>query len=232
MAEPVRFLFDFLSPYAYLAWTEIHPIARKHGRDVEPVPVLLAALLDHHQHKGPAEIPAKRAYLIKDVMRTARRLKLPLGLPPAHPFNPLLALRLATLDLPHADRVHLIGVLFRAVWGGRSAGSAAEQQRGVETPDALRPLLEAEGFAADQLLARAHEPETKAKLKRATDQAILEGAFGVPTMLVDGELFWGFDSLGHLAGFLDGKDVLDLDLVQSWMSLPATAVRPGAAGKA
>jgi len=228
MAGPVRFLFDFISPYAYLAWTEIHPTARKHGREVEPVPVLLAALLDHNRHKGPAEIPSKRAYLIKDVMRTARRLRLPLGLPPAHPFNPLLALRLATLDLPHPDRIHLIGVLFRAVWGGRNAGSVAQPKRGVETAEALRPVLEAEGFAADQLLARANAPETKTKLKQATDQAILDGAFGVPTMLVDGELFWGFDSLGHLSVFLEGKEMLDLDLLEAWASLPATANRPGA----
>jgi len=228
MAEPVRFLFDFVSPYSYLAWTEIHPTARKHGREVEPVPVLFAALLDHNHHKGPAEIPAKRAYLIKDVMRTAKRLKLPLGLPPAHPFNPLLALRLATLDLPHPDRVHLIGVLFRAVWGGRNVGSVADPKRGVETAEALRPVLEAEGFAADQLLARANAPETKAKLKQATDQAIVDGVFGVPTMLVDGELFWGFDSLGHLSVFLEGKEMLDLDLLEAWASLPATANRPGA----
>jgi 2-hydroxychromene-2-carboxylate isomerase len=106
-------------------------------------------------------------------------------------------------------------------------GSVAEPKRGVETAEALRPVLEAEGFAADQLLARANAPETKAKLKHATDQAILDGVFGVPTMLVDGELFWGFDSLGHLAVFLDGKEMLDLDLVEAWASLPATAIRPG-----
>ncbi len=53
----------------------------------------------------------------------------------------------------------------------------------------------------------------------------------MPTMLVDDELFWGFDSLGHLASFLEGKEMLDLDLVQAWMSLPATAIRPGAVGK-
>lgn len=213
---PVRFYFDFLSPYAYLAWTELHQVARKHGRGVEPVPVLLAALLTANGSKGPAEIPNKRRWVIRDVMRWAKRLKLPLGIPPSHPFNPLLSLRLASLDMDHAERIHLIGVLFRAVWGGGD---------GVETEEALRPLLKEEDFDADDLLQRAQMPETKARLKANTQGALELGVFGVPTMLVDGELFWGFDSFRHIDRFLAGDDEIDEALVERWLGLPATAQR-------
>ena len=77
----LRFHFDYLSPYAYLAWTQIHALAQRHGRTVEPVPTLFAALLAHGGTKGPAEIPAKRIYVFKDALRTARLLGVPLQLP-------------------------------------------------------------------------------------------------------------------------------------------------------
>jgi 2-hydroxychromene-2-carboxylate isomerase len=89
----------------------------------------------------------------------------------------------------------------------------------------VRPLLREEGFDADDLLDRANEPTNKARLKGATDAAIAQGAFGVPTMIADGELFWGFDSFAHLERFLDGKDTLDEGIVRAWETLPATAVR-------
>lgn len=92
MSEPISFHFDYLSPYAYLAWTQLHALAAQDGRDVLPVPTLLAALLDHSGSRGPAEIPAKRVYIFKDALRSARVLGLPLAPPPRHPFNPLLAL--------------------------------------------------------------------------------------------------------------------------------------------
>ncbi len=57
----LTFYFDYISPYAYLAWTQIHRLAERHRRDVDPVPVLLAALLDANGQKGPAEIVRKRA---------------------------------------------------------------------------------------------------------------------------------------------------------------------------
>src|SRR5262245_64367925 len=93
---PVRFLFDYLSPYAYIAWTQVHGLAERHGRQVEPVPILFAALLGTYGHKGPAEIPPKRVYTFKHVVRLAHRVSVPLKPPPAHPFNPLLALRVTS----------------------------------------------------------------------------------------------------------------------------------------
>lgn len=75
------FYFDFISPYAYLAWTQLPALAARHERELVPVPVLFAALLNAHGQKGPAEIPAKRIYLFKDVCRKAHLL----GLPPPSP---------------------------------------------------------------------------------------------------------------------------------------------------
>jgi hypothetical protein len=66
-SNPLLFYFDFLSPYAYLAWCEIHNLAARHQREVVPIPVLLAALLRAHGQRGPAEIAPKREYIFKHV---------------------------------------------------------------------------------------------------------------------------------------------------------------------
>src|SRR5262245_57137505 len=96
---PIRFFFDLLSPYAYVAWTQIHRLAAKRERSVSIEPVLLAAILNALGQKGPAEIPPKRIYAFKDAYRKAHRAGVgPLTPPPSHPFNPLLALR--SVDAP------------------------------------------------------------------------------------------------------------------------------------
>src|SRR5262245_1091901 len=118
MSATVRFLFDFISPYAYLGWTQIHAVAERHGAAVEPVPVLFAAMLNANGSKGPAEIPPKRLYLFKGLPPRSRRLGIPLSPPPSHPFNPLPALRAASVEISADQRRPLIDALFRATWGG------------------------------------------------------------------------------------------------------------------
>ena len=213
----VRFFFDFVSPYAYVAWTQIHRIVEAHGRAVEPVPVLFAGLLDAHGTKGPAEVPAKRVYVFKDASRKAHAFGLPpLAPPPSHPFNPLLALRLCSLPQPAAQRRRLIDALYAATWAGGG---------GVDAPERVRTILERLGLDAAAMLAAAAQPEVKATLKASTDAAIAAGVFGVPTALVDGELFWGVDALPHLDEFLAGRDPLAKDALERWAHIVPSATR-------
>ena len=199
VAPPILFHFDFISPYAYLAWTQIHALAAKFGREVEPVPTLLAALLGHSGTLGPGEIPAKRIYTFKDVLRTAKVLGVPLAPPPSHPFNPLVALRVCGLPMEAGERTRLVDALFLATWGGGG---------GVETAEKVAAVATALGLDGNTLVELASQPEAKERLKRVTDEAIAADVFGVPTMRVDGELFWGFDSFGHLERALRGEDPL------------------------
>lgn len=216
---PLRFLFDTISPYAWLAWTRIHGLAERHGRRVEPVPVLLAALLDRHGQLGPAEIPAKRRYVFRDVLRSAGQLGLDLTPPPAHPFNPLLSLRIAALE--HADpgeRFSVIDALFEAVWGGGP---------GVTDPVALAAFLDTRGLDGPSLVDRAGTPAAKARLRASTEAALDAGVFGVPTVLAGDEMFWGFDSLDHLERHLAGARGYDPARAAAWDALEAQAVRSG-----
>jgi 2-hydroxychromene-2-carboxylate isomerase len=217
MSAPVEFWFDFISPYAYLAWQRIHAIAEDRGRAVVYRPVLFASLLNHWGQLGPAEIPPKRIHTFKQVSRRAAALGVPLIPPPSHPFNPLLGLRLASLELP--DMLHrraLIDTLFRAVWAGGP---------GISDPQIVAQLLDDAGFDAAALLAAASEPAHKQRLVAQTQAGVDAGVFGVPAMLTDGELFWGEDSLDDLARFLDGDDPVDLAALSQWADLPASATR-------
>jgi 2-hydroxychromene-2-carboxylate isomerase len=212
----IRFYFDFISPFAYLAWKQAPALAARLGRELMPEPVLFAALLGHYGHLGPAEIPPKRAYILKQVLRRAHDLGLRVTPPPAHPFNPLLALRVASLDLEATARIRAIDALFAATWAGG---------RGVADADAITDVLDQTGLDGQALVAAASAPAAKDALRRQTDAAIAAGVFGVPTLIVDGELFWGSDALGDLERFVRGEDPLDHAALDRWSALPAAAQR-------
>lgn len=212
---PLFFYFDFISPYAFLASTQVHAIAERNGRTVELVPVLFAALLEAHGTKGPAEVPAKRAYLFRDVYRKAHRLGLPeLVPPPSHPFNPLLALRVASLPMTAEERRRLVDQLFAATW---AVGT------GVDSADAVAAAAKRARLDGDALVRAAQEPAAKERLRAATADAVARGVFGVPTVLADGEMFWGTDGLEHVDAFLRGEDPVPKDL--TWADRPGSASR-------
>jgi 2-hydroxychromene-2-carboxylate isomerase len=190
--------FDFISPYAYLGWKQIHALAEKHGRTVRPTPVLFAALLAHGHTKGPAEIPAKRIYIFKDTLRTALVNGIPFAPPPSHPFNPLVALRAVSV-IAEAERRRAIDALFHGAWAGGG---------GIETEEKVASALNEAGLDGAALVARAKEQPAKDALREQTDRAIQQGVFGVPTMRVGREIFWGCDSFAHLERHLLGNDPL------------------------
>jgi 2-hydroxychromene-2-carboxylate isomerase len=217
----LRFHFDFVSPYAYLGWTRIHDIAARHGRAVEPVPVLFAALLDHHGTKGPAEIPAKRRYLHLDTIRKARALGVPFAPPRHHPFNPLLALRVVSLPMDGPVRRALVDRIYAGVWNGEGTN--------VEDEETIARLVGEVGLDPRRVLDDARSLEGKARLRDQTSRAIADGVFGVPTILADGEPFWGVDALPELDRFLaEGTPALDRDAIARWSTVTPSAERRGA----
>ncbi len=217
MSAPLLFHFDFISPYAFLAWTQIRGLAERHGRSVDPVPVLFAALLDANGQKGPAEIPAKRKYLFKDIARKAYRLGVQgIAPPPAHPFNPLLPLRVASVQNAPEVQATIIDALYRAVW---------TQTRAIDEPAAVAAILSEKGLDGPALVAAAQLPDTKERLRRATETAIARGVFGVPSVFDGDELFWGTDALPDLEAHLRGELPAFSDA--GWRDLRPSAVRKG-----
>lgn len=215
-ADPIRFYFDYISPNAWLAWARIHEAAGPSGRRVEPVPVLFAALLRASGRPGPAEVPAMWRWMVRNVLRKAATHGIPMKPPASHPFNPLLALRVSSLPMPEALRTRVIDALFRAVWaGGPGVTDEAEVAR----------LVSLAGGDGKEAVRAAASPEGKARLRRRTEEAVSAGVFGVPTMLVDGEIFWGHDDLEFMARFLAGEDPLPRPELPAWEAVRPTAWR-------
>jgi 2-hydroxychromene-2-carboxylate isomerase len=214
--EPLLFYFDFISHNAFLAWTQIHALAARHGRRVEPVPVLFGAMLDANGQRGPAEIPAKNAWMLRDVLRKAARLGVGMAPPASHPFNPLLALRLVSQPLDEDLRRRLIDRLFRAAWC---------ESRPLEDAAVVAALAGELGVDGSALVARCADPAVKQALRAQTEAALRDGVFGVPSMRVDGELFWGYDDFPHLEQYLRGDDPLDARTLARWSQVRPSAVR-------
>jgi 2-hydroxychromene-2-carboxylate isomerase len=188
----ITFHFDFISPYAYLAFEKLPEALKGLSYRIDLRPVLFAGLLKHHGQLGPAEIAPKRDWTYRQVLWLAHAHGIPLQLPAAHPFNPLGVLRLA-LACGQGGLVnrYVAEAVFRHVW--RGGADAADGQRLAELQALLQPQRE---------VASA---EVKAELKANTDAAIARGVFGVPTFEVDGRLFWGFDALPVLREYLAGN---------------------------
>ena len=216
----LRYYLDFISPYAYLGWPQVQALAKRSGVELRPVPVLFAAMLDAHGHKGPAEIEPKRIYTFKHVVRLAHDLGVPLRPPPAHPFNPLLALRLASLPQPEPQRVRVIDLLYARTWAGGD---------GVTDAGALVEALEAAGLPGAAMVAEAGTAAAKQRVRAQTDDAIARGVFGVPSFEVEGtgEVFWGQDAIPHVERYLAGEDPVRPEWLDRWRDLPKGAVRAG-----
>jgi 2-hydroxychromene-2-carboxylate isomerase len=212
----LEFLFDYISPNAYIAWKRVGDLAARHRLSLDPRPVLFAGILGAIGSLGPAEIPSKRRWMWRNVARKCARLGLPLRPPHSHPFNPLLALRVSSAPMDGDARGRLIDGLFDAVW---AAG------KDVSDPAVVAAVASAAGLDGDAAVAEAATAPAKQRLLDETAAAIAAGAFGVPTLLLEGELFWGYDDFEWLERRLRGEDRFDDELVRAWEAVPASARR-------
>ncbi len=201
--------FDFISPYAYLQSTRLPALSGK--LRIRPKPVLFAALLNHHGQLGPAEIAPKRQFVFRQALWMAQQQGIAMKLPPEHPFNPLPLLRLALAMNCDLDAIRTI---FNFIWReGRNTGD--EEQWKLLTQSI--GLTDAEVKLAD--------PSIKNALRDNTDEAIARGVFGVPTFIVDNELFWGHDAADFLLDYVNRPDALRHDVFEPVNKLAQGAAR-------
>ena len=201
--------FDFVSPFSYLQCERLPALER--AIRIRYKPVLFAALLEASGTRGPAEIAAKRRFTYQFVVWQAKRAGVPLKFPAAHPFNPLPLLRLAVAADGDPEVVRRI---FRFVWRDGRIGDLpiewAELTTELDMPDAAMRIASA---------------EVKHALRRNTDDAIARGVFGVPTLAIGEELFWGFDATEMAADYVaQGCRFTDPELTRV-ASLPVGVVR-------
>ncbi|MCW5770817.1 MAG: 2-hydroxychromene-2-carboxylate isomerase [Rhodospirillaceae bacterium] len=201
--------FDFVSPYAYLQSKLLHKFE---GRaEIRMVPVLFAGLLGHWGNVGPAEFPPKRLATYRFCTWFARDRGIPFRFPPRHPFNPLQPLRLALALGAEPRKVHTI---FDFIWGeGRDPSDPVEwlalgMRLGLADPD-----------------AEAGRPDVKDALRANTQHAIAAGVFGVPTLVIGREAFWGVDATDFALQYLDNPRLLQDEAYLRLADLPSGAER-------
>ena len=206
----VKWYFDFISPFAYFQCERLGQLPE--GTVIEYRPVLLAGLLNHWGHKGPAEIPSKRRFTYRQALWIARRDGIAFRAPPAHPFNPLSVLRLAIALGCEGDAVQSI---YRFIW--------AEGHR-PDDPDSWNALIER--LRAHDANEQVSSPDVKAALRSNTEEAIALGVFGVPTLAVDKELFWGFDMTDMAIDYISDPQAFEDAEMQHISNLPVGVERP------
>ncbi len=199
--------FDFVSPFAYICLHRLKELPP--DLSIEYRPVLFAGLLNHWGQKGPAELPTKRRYTYRWSHWWAKSLGLPLKYPAAHPFNPLHHLRLA---IACGSKPEAIRRIFDAVW---TTGADASD------PGRFAALSRELGVDREKL----ENPEVKNIVRNNTDEAAQRGVFGVPTFEVDGELFWGADSIEFLRAFLADPVAVRNEEMRRLDGLPVAAAR-------
>ncbi|HBF49898.1 MAG TPA: disulfide bond formation protein DsbA [Massilia sp.] len=183
--EKARWYYDLISPFAYLHFHSLAPLRER--LQIEPVPVLFAGMLKHWGTKGPAETAPKRLHTYQYCVWQAGVQGLPFRMPPRHPFNPLAAQRLM-VALEAGDDV--VGNAFGFIFG---------EGRDPEVEfDAL-----AERLSVGEPGALIGRPEVKQQLIANTQEAIDAGVFGVPSLVLRGQVFWGNDTVAWATRFLD-----------------------------
>lgn len=201
--------FDFVSPFSYLQTHRFHHLPQE--RAIIYKPVLFAGLLNHWGSKGPAEVPLKRVFTYRYVHWYAHRHGIPFRMPPAHPFNPLRALRLCVALGATAESVEQI---FHFIW---------VEGRAIDDETEWRALAaRVGGKDAD---ARIQSRKVKETLRKNTEDAARRGVFGVPTFEADGDLFWGLDATDMLIDYLSKHVIFASAEMERLRSLPEGARR-------
>lgn len=210
--KTIDFYFDFISPYAYLASCRLPSIAEKYGYAINYIPIDLTAAKLAAGNTGPAsaQIPPKLRYATADLMRWAKKYGVPFALftkksgasggePPGK-----VELPKELLDSSRANKAvyfardngrerEYIELMFRNTFG---AGAL------VGDDNVLRATINELGWDADAVFTFVHSENAARTYEEANNAAQARGVFGVPTMIVDEEMWWGNDRLDMLEEYL------------------------------
>lgn len=198
MANPIVFYWDFTSPYAYIGANLIEAVAKKHNRSVDWRPVSLGHLWKAIPDRAPMG-KGKMEYSMRDWTRSAEMAGLPIVTTP-NPFPTDAKLpRLVFYHLKARDPAQgpsraaaFAKAAFRQYWG---------EGRDIARPEHLAGL----GATETEIAAAAEDTAARQQVLDATSDAGKANAFGTPTFIVDGEMFWGSDRIDQIDWWLAKK---------------------------
>lgn len=189
MPKSVEFYFDYTSPTAYLAWTQLPMIARRTGATIIWKPMFLGGVMQGTGNQPPGMFPPRGKWMSIDLPRWAKRYGVPFAFNAHFPVMTLPVLRI-TAGLEGSDKyLPWIEAVFTALWvEGKNAADPAVIAE-------LAAKIGLDGGTASQMAA---DPANKDKIRATTEEAIARGAFGAPTFFVGDEFYFGQDRLSFI----------------------------------
>ena len=189
------FYFDFGSPAAYLAYTQLPKLSAATGAQAQLMPMLLGGVFQATGNASPATVPAKGRYVFVDFKRFAISYGVPLNTNPHFPIITTTLMRMATgLQMQNDPQLTMfLDTVFKAIW---------VDAQNMNEPAVVAQELTQAGLDAAALLALANAQPTKDQLKAVTVRAVERGVFGAPTFFVGDDMFWGQDRIEQVKAAL------------------------------
>ena len=189
------FYFDFGSPAAYLAYTQLPKLNAATGAQAQLMPMLLGGVFQATGNASPATVPAKGRYVFVDFKRFANSYGVPLNTNPHFPIITTTLMRMATgLQMQNDPQLtKFLDTVFKAIW---------VDAQNMNEPAVVAQVLTQAGLDAAALLALANAQTTKDQLKSVTVRAVERGVFGAPTFFVGDDMFWGQDRIEQVKAAL------------------------------
>ena len=191
MTDKVEFIFDFGSPTAYLAYTQLPSIAKTYNVEIIWTPILLGGVHKASGNQSPAFVPAKGRWMFNDLQKWAKQYGVPLNSNPNFPINTIALMRGAVGLQMQAPELFLkyVDAIYQAFW---------VESKNLGEVEVTQKTLNDAGLDSDKIFALVSNQEVKNKLKLNSDSAVERGVFGAPSFFYRGELFFGQDRLQFL----------------------------------
>jgi 2-hydroxychromene-2-carboxylate isomerase len=208
--KKVDWYFDFISPFAYLQFSQFKRFENDLSITIHPV--VFGALLKHWGQLGPAEIVPKRIFTYRFFKWKADRLGIEYTMPPSHPFNPLPALLSCIAgNSTYEVTKEIFDIIYKQ-------GEQPDQKEGREKLETLLNKYPSEYSELD-------ESALKKILRTNTSRAIENGVFGVPTFVVDQQIFWGGDASDMMLDFIKNPELFSSEEMKRVSSMPMGLIR-------
>jgi 2-hydroxychromene-2-carboxylate isomerase len=187
----IEFFFDCSSPWTYLAFHNIQPLAAELKEEIQWRPVLVGGIFNavnpsvYAQRENP--VPAKAAYMKKDLQDWAREASLKIIMPPkVFPVNSVKPMRGCLWLAPQGKLLAFASAVFEAYWS---------REEDISQDAVLLKICQNIGVDSADFLAGIAQPAIKEQLKSNTEEVIRRGGFGSPTIFVGDDMYFGNDRL-------------------------------------
>ena len=198
----IEFFFDCSSPWTYLAFHNIQPLAKQYNVPITWRPILVGGIFNavnpsvYNSRNAP--VPAKQRYSAKDLQDWARSAGLKIKMPPTvFPVNAVKSMRGCILMDKQGKLLPFATACFEAYWG---------DDQDISKDEVLTKICERVGVDAQAFLAGIAQQPIKDELKANTDEVIARGGYGSPTMFVDKtDMYFGNDRLPLLREAVERK---------------------------